>query len=59
MHYLVDFSICTGISVIFKLEHRKNCMIQRKALITNIDIKFDSSRNINLAEIYHKKSTRF
>ena len=59
MHYLVDFSICTGICVIFKLEHRKNFVIQRKVLITNIDIKFDSNRNINQAEIYHKKSTRF
>ena len=58
MHYLVDFSICTGTCVIFKLEHRKNCVIQRKVLITNIDIKFDSNKNINQAEIYHKKSTR-
>ena len=59
MHYLVNFSICTDICVIFKLENRKNCVIQRKALITNTDIKFDSNRNINQAEIYHKKSTRF
>ena len=55
----VDFSIGTGIYLLpnnLNLNIGKASGYNNKTLISNIDMKIGSNRNINKAEIFHQKS---